>query len=297
MTLLAGTLYDPSTLATKATSAALAMTALDTTNLRLSFTVPANGAVLVRLRGTLEGGTTAPGVLLGVLEGSTVRGRTWAFGAFLGSAATSRAGLESLFVVPGLTPAANLTWDAAYGVQTATSGTSLRYGGPNDTTTDNANGGFAFEIHDCPNLLAAKLYDPTTAASISTASLLVMTVIDTTNLRITFTAPASGKVLVRLRTLVAGSTTAPQVLLGILDGATIRARVTAAGNISGSLATGAPALLDATFVITGLTPSTSYTWDAAYGVEVLVASTGIKYGGPNTTALAYGAFQYEIWAV
>ncbi len=36
---------------------------------------------------------------------------------------------------------------------------------------------------------------------------------------------------------------------------------------------------------------------AAYGVETLVASTGLKYGGPNNTTAndAFGAFQFEIW--
>ena len=73
MALLAGTLYDPTTSVNKVTTAALAMTALDTTNLRLTFTAPANGAVLVRLVGTLHGATTFPQILLGVLDGSTVK--------------------------------------------------------------------------------------------------------------------------------------------------------------------------------------------------------------------------------
>ncbi len=191
MALLAGTLYDPGTLSSaNLTSAALAMTAFDTTNLRLSFAVPSNGAVLVRLRGCIEGAVSIPKILLGVLEGSTVRGRVIAWGSIVGgSLATSRAGLEALFVVPGLTPAANLTWDAAYGVETVVASTSFRYGGPNDTTTDNANGGFAFEIYDALNLLGAVLYDPTTRVAKSGSSLLAMTAIDTTNLRLTFTAP------------------------------------------------------------------------------------------------------------
>jgi hypothetical protein len=50
MALLAGVAYDPAAAVTKATSAALAMTAFDTTNLRVTFTAPANGKVLVRIR-------------------------------------------------------------------------------------------------------------------------------------------------------------------------------------------------------------------------------------------------------
>jgi hypothetical protein len=59
-----------------ATTSTLAMTALDTTNLRLTFGVPVTGKVLVRLQGTLHGATTYPQILLGVLEGSTVKGRS-----------------------------------------------------------------------------------------------------------------------------------------------------------------------------------------------------------------------------
>jgi hypothetical protein len=40
MALLAGVAYDPAAAVTKATSAALAMTAFDTTNLRVTFTGP-----------------------------------------------------------------------------------------------------------------------------------------------------------------------------------------------------------------------------------------------------------------
>jgi hypothetical protein len=50
MALPAGVAYDPAAAVTKATSAALAMTAFDTTNLRVTFTAPANGKVLVRIR-------------------------------------------------------------------------------------------------------------------------------------------------------------------------------------------------------------------------------------------------------
>ena len=38
----------------------------------------------------------------------------------------------------------------------------------------------------------------------------------------------------------------------------------------------------AEFVATGLAAG-STNFDAAYGVEVVVASTNIKYGGPNNT--------------
>lgn len=147
--LLAGTLYDPAVAVTKSTAALLAMTAIDTTNLRLSFTVPASGKVMVRLSGGVHGATTFPTILLGVLEGATVRGRHAADGGIKGTAvATTIVQHESAFIVSGLTPAAVLTWDAAYGVETLVASTGIKYGGPNNTTANDAFGGFAFEVWD-----------------------------------------------------------------------------------------------------------------------------------------------------
>lgn len=145
--LLGARLYDPTTAVSKATTAALAMTALDTTNLRINFTVPSNGAVMVKLQGTLHGATTFPQILLGVLEGSTVRGRVAPAGMMNGTAvATTFLTVEGLFIVPNLTPGANLNWDAAYGVETLVASTGLKYGGPNNTTANDAFGAFCFEI-------------------------------------------------------------------------------------------------------------------------------------------------------
>lgn len=148
MALLAGTLYDPTTAVTKATTAALAMTALDTTNLRLTFTVPANGRVLVRLEGgALHGATTFPQILLGVMNGSTVVGRKAPQSTLNGAAAATSFLVPSVaFVVTGLTPAASLSWDAAYGVETLVASTGYKYGGPNNTTANDAFGGVSFEV-------------------------------------------------------------------------------------------------------------------------------------------------------
>lgn len=146
MACLASVLYDPSTAVSKATTSALAITALDTTNLRRTFTVPASGMVLVRLAGTLHGATTFPQIMLGVLEGSTVKGRTPPVLGGGNNAATTLMRVESVFIVGGLTPGAQLTWDAAYGVETVVALTGLKYGGPNNTTANNSFGGFQFEI-------------------------------------------------------------------------------------------------------------------------------------------------------
>jgi hypothetical protein len=150
-------------------------------------------------------------------------------------------------------------------------------------------------------LLAGKLYDPTTAVSKSTAALLAMTAFDTTNLRLTFTAPSNGNVLVHMTTNVtAGSATpwTPSVLLGVLESTTVRGRLAPNGNAQSIVgATTSFTALEALFLVTGLTSGTSYTWDAAYGVETLATGSAIKYGGPNDTTIstAFGGFAFEIW--
>lgn len=298
MALLAGTNYDPGSAVAKSTATLLAMTAIDTTNLRLSFTVPANGAVLVRIRCAITGQNQSPAIMLGVLQSSTVIARQYPVGALRGTAvSTTHIVQEALFTVEGLTPGANLTWDAAYAVQVILTGTNIEYGGPNDTTSNNAWGGIQFEIHTANNLLAQAMYDPSTAASSSTASNLALTALDTTNLRLTFTAPASGNVLVRMRAQVVGSATYPQILLGALSGASVIGRVAPAGGLNTAAGTTLPLPMEGQFIVTGL--SGSQTWDAAYGVETLVASTNIKYGGPNNNSgnNAWGGFLYEVWAV
>jgi hypothetical protein len=145
MACLARKLYDPAVAVTKATNAALAMTALDTTNLRNTFVVPANGLVLVRMQCAIHGATTSPQILLGVMNGASVVGRQAPKQNVANIAATSLIVAEAAFIV-GLTPGATVSLDAAYGVETAVAATGIKYGGPNDTTVNNAFGGFLFEV-------------------------------------------------------------------------------------------------------------------------------------------------------
>jgi hypothetical protein len=300
--LLAGTCYDPGTAVSAATTSALAMTALDTTNLRLTFTAPASGNVWVRLHGTLHGATTGPQILLGVLSGATVMGRQSPMGGRTPeAAATAHLGVQAGFPVLGLTPAQSYSFDAAYGVESVVASTGLKYGGPNDTTTNNNFGGFCFEVWDTPNLLGGKMYDPSSAVQKATSSLLAMTALDTTNLRITFTAPTSGNVLVTMQGTVEGATTTPSINFGVLETATVRARTIPIGgprDLGGTQATShCPYRGEA--VVTGLVAGNSYTWDAAYGVDRVIASTNLNYGGPDNTVAddAWGGFSYCIWAV
>lgn len=301
MGVLASIAYDPATAGTFSVHALSAMTAIDTTNLRLSFVAPRSGNVQVRIRTVMHGSTTMSQILLGVLEGATVIGRQVPMCGQLTNTAASRHGLEATFVVTGVSAGTHV-WDAAAAVQVVdgSSAANLRYGGPNDTTTDNAWGAFTFEVWDCANLLAAKCYDPATVASNATSSLLAMTALDTTNLRVTFTSPASGNVFVKLRAPVTGSATCPGVMLGVLDGATVRGRQPAmiAKNYPTTPLTTTNYMCDLRAMVLGLAPGTSFTWDAAYGVETASASTNIKYGGPNDAvgADAWGAASFEVWA-
>lgn len=145
-------------------------------------------------------------------------------------------------------------------------------------------------------LLGAKLYDPSTAGSASTASLLAMTAIDTTNLRIAFTIPSHGMVRVKAHCIVHGATTFPTILLGVLEGSTVRCRISPEKSLGNTAVATAQVSQDLDVIIIGLTPG-AVNWDLAYGVEVVIASTAIKWGGPNdtTTNNAFGGITFEVW--
>lgn len=151
MKLLDAILYDPATAVSKSLATLTAMTAFDTTNLRLAITVPWHGKIRVTMRCAFVTGNNplAPIVLLGVMDGATIRGR--------GPAGTFR-NVDPLtgfingiydcdLVIPGLTPGA-MTLDAAFGVENNLASCNIKYGGPNNATADNAWGGFSFEVWD-----------------------------------------------------------------------------------------------------------------------------------------------------
>ena len=146
-------------------------------------------------------------------------------------------------------------------------------------------------------VLGSALYEPAVAVTKSTAALLAMTALDTVNLRVAFTVPASGRVLVRLQGVLHGAATFPQILLGVLSGAAVvfrKAPILGGGNLAATTLMN----IEAVAVVSGLTPGAALTWDAAYGVETLVAATGLKYGGPNNAVAndAFGAFSFEVWS-
>lgn len=302
MKLLAGTLYDPSSRVQKATSSLLAMTAIDTSNLRLTFTAPSNGIVQVHLRGTIRGATTTPQVMLGVLDGSTVKGRMHGIQGrtTFPANANSLQASSATFLVTGLTPGTSYTWDAAYAVQAVVASTNLEYGGPNNATGNDNACGFAFYIFDTPGLLAGVCYDPSSAGTAVTSSLAALAVLDTTNLRLTFTCPSAGSVFVRIRTVLAGTAIPASIpILGVLQSATVICRQTGIGGVSNisTLATTDRCPIDTWMLVTGLTGGTSYTWDAAWGVEAATANNTLKWGGAdnNSGDTGWGGIAYEIW--
>jgi hypothetical protein len=164
--LLGAVLYDPAVAVTKGTIAS-AMAAFDTTNARISFTAPASGMALVRIACVVHGATTFSTILLGVMSGASVIGRACPIGGLKTTAvATAMVTQEVKFVVPGLTPGASLTWDAAWGIETFVASSLIKYGGPNDATVNNAFGALQFEIWDpCPVYTPSAGAPPTTPVS------------------------------------------------------------------------------------------------------------------------------------
>ncbi len=222
--------YDPVTaVVNKATDTLQAMTAFDTTNLRRTFTAPANGCVNVRLKCLVETTSgTYPRILLGVLDGSTIRLRMSPIGATMSNGGTARMVQEVSGVISGLTPGNSYSLDAAWGVEIVIASTNIKYGGPDDASGADAWGAFEFEVWSAAGIMGTPiLYDPASAVTKSGTALRAMTVVDGTNLSYPFTTNASGlgstAVLWRQRTQYHGSTTAGQYLLGIINGASTTA--------------------------------------------------------------------------
>jgi hypothetical protein len=151
-------------------------------------------------------------------------------------------------------------------------------------------------------LITRVQYAPSTAGSytlnVATTGLKAL---DTTNLVVTFPAPQSGAVLVKLQAWVKGgagagasvmfgvvsSTGSPGTLVGVVGIVSLSPTTTAADN-------GELGIMEQ--LITGLTPGTSYTWYFA-GSYSGTASTVIPQGGAANTTVPTGApAVMEVWA-
>lgn len=124
--------YDPATTVLKLIST-LSFTALDTTNLRVTFTAPASGVVEIHFGAWgSNNGVNSNGPNIGVLQGSTVialsgyQGMSVAGSQFGPIAVTRR--------IAGLTPGASYTWDLAAASSQSGPNVAVQYGGGNDGT-------------------------------------------------------------------------------------------------------------------------------------------------------------------
>lgn len=139
MPLITSVNYDPAVRVIKSLTGTVLINAFDIVNLRLTFTVPANGKILVRMDTGTENISYLP--ILAVLSGLTILvKKTPKSGGFINGFSQ----IEMYAVVSGLAPGAILTLDAAYGTRSGNTG-QVYYGGPDvmDATT---GGAFSFEI-------------------------------------------------------------------------------------------------------------------------------------------------------
>ena len=149
------------------------------------------------------------------------------------------------------------------------------------------------------NLLGAKLYDPTAAASFALTTATNLVALDTANLRLNVTIPSHGYLRVRQACAVTGGTAnVPGALLGVTIAGTSIGRVIPVMSVQGTSA----AATSWNGVHADYTIVTTYTGaqnlDAAAACQVPVAGSALRWGGPNTTGTgtnAYGGFVYEIW--
>lgn len=112
--------YDPAG-ATTVSSTSTTFAAVDTTNLRATFTAPANGIVVVRYGGFLVNGAGAVNAIFGILEGASV------LGVLLGAASTTGtfSGEKRL---TGVTAGPH-NYDLALATTTGATSVSVKYGG------------------------------------------------------------------------------------------------------------------------------------------------------------------------
>lgn len=127
------------------------------------------------------------------------------------------------------------------------------------------------------SLIGLKAYNPATLATYTTTSSTYGDV-DAANLAVTFTAPASGNVLVRLTVgLVKASDTSSVVVWALRSGTTTvpgtPTQVVNASNAGGMRAT------SAAMYVTGLTPGTSYTYKWAWRRQTGTGTLTMFAGG------------------
>jgi hypothetical protein len=151
-------------------------------------------------------------------------------------------------------------------------------------------------------LIARAQYSPAVAGSYTlVVATTGLTALDSTNLKVTFVAPASGAVKVRLQGFVQGPAAAgTKTIFGIVSTTASPGTVVGVTGLV-NLSPTATATYDGVIctmeqTITGLTPGTSYTWYFA-GMYSGTASKVIPQGATAQTTVPTGApASMEVWA-
>jgi hypothetical protein len=135
-------------------------------------------------------------------------------------------------------------------------------------------------------LLAVTSYNPATSTTTSTTSSTPSDV-DATNLAVTFIAPASGKVRVKLTAAQSAQTTS-RGMWTLREGSAEVAGVAQAMSIATTVLRATASML-----VTGLTPGQSYTWKWAFWSGDNTLSVSVRYGGTGANA-TYGPAVMEV---
>jgi hypothetical protein len=139
-------------------------------------------------------------------------------------------------------------------------------------------------------LLAALQYNPTANTEVTTTSQTPVDV-DATNLSVTFSAPSSGRVLVRLTAIPRGASGgSPSAAWCLRDGSSVVAN--SKGDMTSSLSNERMSLVT---LVTGLTSGNSYTYKWGHALNNGSGTVAIRYGG-NDAIGCHGPAVMEVWS-
>lgn len=278
--LLAYTRYNPGTQAA-VNATTTSYVDIDATNLTVTFTAPSSGRVIVVLSAQVNQLTNGSGYYWGLRSGGSLVANSNCLILYHQNSETHyRPSMR--VVIDGLTPSTSYTYTWAHmrGFGTATCQTI--YGGGADPavmevwsgdTTGGGGGGGA----TTGGILAAVNYNPGSPTG-PTSTSTTATDVDATNLVVTFTAPASGNVLVQLSSN-AITQNSPSAGLGwcLRSGSSDVAgtKHQAIYNQANSIAT----RITLPIAVTGLTPSTSYTYKWGQYISQGSGTVQTQYGG------------------
>lgn len=274
--------YQPGSDTTYTTSAtAMTWQALDSTNLSVTFTAPASGQVVVVLSALADyPNTIGDRYFWGVGSGTVLAtGSVAMVVAQNNTSVVARRRITLEVLVTGLTPGASYTWKWMHTAAGASVTAANTFAGPSfgpalmavlDGTAAGSSASNGF-------LYAGSLGGPSAWVTTTSTTLVA---IDTTNAIFTFTAPASGKVVVTLEqatyvTLNVGNNSMAWGLINASGGAVLA--VSYFNAVTGSSANWQR--LSIRLVLTGLTAGTSYTLQWGHLSSSSSNTTGTFNGG------------------